>query len=305
MDLRAFELRLDRRDLRAKVADAAGERQVTVEGQPFVRVAESARPLLERLSERAGPVFALSVDAVRRIVRAASAVGAVTVVGTDYEALEDVLAPVARAAMGELRTRRPDPDGTPSEAAFWQSLYRSGGDGWELARAAPPLERWLGAYAPTGRGLVVGCGRGHEARLLARLGVETVAIDFAPEAIAEAEQLAQKEGVAVDFRVRDLFALPAEPERYDLIVEHCCFCAIEVARRDEYVRVVAELLVGGGVLAGLFYAHGRPGGPPFSVGRDELERRFEGRFEVVHMEMPRDSVANRQGQELLAIFKKR
>jgi thiopurine S-methyltransferase len=37
--------------------------------------------------------------------------------------------------------------------------------------------------------LVPGCGRGHEARLLADLGFEGIGLDFSAEAIARARQL--------------------------------------------------------------------------------------------------------------------
>jgi len=154
---------------------------------------------------------------------------------------------------------------------------------------------------------VVGSGRGHEARLLARLGAEVVAVDFAEPAVEEARALAEREAIpvgrlapgAIDFRRRDLFALGADPERYDLAVEHCCFCAIDPARRDEYVEVLAGVLVPGGELVGLFWAHGRPGGPPFSVDDAELRARFEPRFDFAHVETPRASVALRLGQERL------
>ncbi len=149
----------------------------------------------------------------------------------------------------------------PSDAKFWEQLYGAGGDGWELGRAAPPFERWFKNRRPRGRALVVGCGRGHEARLLARLGAQVTAIDFAAPAIEAARALAEREGLAIDFRRMDLFDLPSSTEKWDLIVEHTCFCAIDPARRAEYARAAWSALAPGGELVGLFYAHGRPGGP--------------------------------------------
>jgi SAM-dependent methyltransferase len=154
------------------------------------------------------------------------------------------------------------------------------------------------------RALVVGCGRGHEARLLAAAGAEVVAVDFAPLALAEARALTPPE-LAIDYRERDLFHLGEDPDRYQLVVEHCCFCAIEPARRDDYVQAVAEVLVPGGLLVGLFRNPGRPGGPPYAVDLAELEQRFGGRFEVVALTAVSDSVAERQGQEMLGVFRRR
>jgi SAM-dependent methyltransferase len=195
---------------------------------------------------------------------------------------------------------------SPSDPRFWREHYARSRQGWELGRAAPPLERWFDEDSPRGRRtLVLGCGRGHEARLLAARGATVTAVDFVGEALAEARQLAAAEGLAIDFRERDLFDLPRDPERYDLVVEHCCYCAIDPARRADYVEVVANLLIDGGELVALFWAHGRPGGPPFSVDGEEIERLFTRRFVLTEMTVPADSVERRRGQELLAIFRRR
>lgn len=306
MDLRKLEVRLDRQDVRATVADAAGERELALTGEPFARVVVAAKPLFTELSQRTGvTVYAISIDAMKRRALAAGAEGAVRLQGQEYDGLAPRIAELARVALSELRTRRPDPAGTPSDAEFWGALYRDGGDGWELGRASPPLARFFAEHPPAGRRvLVVGCGRGHEARMLASLGAEVVAIDFAPEAIAGARLRAEAEKIKVDFRERDLFKLASDPERYPIVVEHCCFCAIDPARRDEYAEVVADVLEPGGALIGLFYAHGRAGGPPFSVTRDELDKCFSRHFDILQIETPPDSVVARQGQELLAVMRK-
>jgi SAM-dependent methyltransferase len=216
-------------------------------------------------------------------------------------------------------------EATPSQPTFWEQRYESGRTGWELGRAAPPLVHHFSRHDVTGqRALVVGCGRGHEARLLAERGAAVVAVDFAPHAIAEARALtpaallagghgevAEGGGAVVpragtiDFRERDLFELGREPDRYDLVVEHCCFCAIEPGRRAEYVEVMAQVLFEHGQLVGLFRSFGKPGGPPYSIERGELEQCFAVRFDQLALTVPADSVPGRHNEELLGVFRRR
>ncbi len=305
MDLRSFKIHLPDRHVRAVGCDHRGEHPRDLDGAAFERVHEAAAPLLAALAERAGAgLRALSVDAVAGVLRLTTAAAPprpLVLAGDDFAALAGHLAPVARAVLAEVRTRGADlPGATPSDAAFWDHIYQEDAGGWELGRAAPPLVDYFTAAPPVGlRALVLGCGRGHEARLLAGLGARVTAIDLAPTAIAAARALTDP-AAAIDWQVRDLFA--PSPDRFDLIVEHCCFCAIDPARRDEYVDRVAADLAPGGALVGLFYAHGRPGGPPFRVDEAELRSRFGRRFTIAALAVAAGSVLGRHGQELLARF---
>ena len=113
-------------------------------------------------------------------------------------------------------------------------------------------------------------------------------------------------GGSVAFRLRDLFVLRNDPERYELVVEHCCFCAIDPARRGEYVDVAADVLVEGGELVGLLRTKCPQGaGPPFAVDAAEVERLFSPRFSIEHVSVPEDSIAPRLGTELLVHMKRR
>jgi SAM-dependent methyltransferase len=125
------------------------------------------------------------------------------------------------------------------------------------------------------------------------------AVDFSAEAIAAAQKLAAVEGAAIDFQLRDLFTLGDAPARYDLIVEHCCFGAVDPERRPAYARMAAAVLAPGGRFVGLFWAHGRPGGPPYSTTAAELRAHFVPPFTLHGLENPPDSVGGRIGQELL------
>jgi methyl halide transferase len=97
---------------------------------------------------------------------------------------------------------------------FWEDIDARGGDEWELGRPAPTLADFLDTTPPApGRVAVPGCGRGHDARLLAARGHDVTGFDFAPAALAAARALAARERVAVRFEDRDVFALGRECPR--------------------------------------------------------------------------------------------
>lgn len=171
-----------------------------------------------------------------------------------------------------------------SESAPWDQRYRDGSDGWELGRPAPPLERFLRADPrrplPPGRVLVPGCGRGHEAALLAALGFEAIGLDFSAEALARARQLHGAEPPRLRWLQADLFDAPAldaaglGPTCLQGVLEHTCFCAIDPARRPAYLDAVVRLLAPGGWLLALFWCHDRPGGPPWGSEATELMQQL-------------------------------
>jgi SAM-dependent methyltransferase len=158
-------------------------------------------------------------------------------------------------------------------ASNWDQRYREGSDPWELGKPAPPLEAFLRtdsrAPQPPGRVLVPGCGRGHEAALLAELGYEAIGLDFSSEAIQRAQVLHGSDRAALRWLQADLFdevvltAAGISAGSLQGVLEHTCFCAIDPAQREAYIDTVARLLAPGGWLLGLFWCHRRPDGPPW------------------------------------------
>jgi thiopurine S-methyltransferase len=128
--------------------------------------------------------------------------------------------------------------------------------------------------------LVPGCGRGHEAALLASLGFEVVGLDFSAEAVREARRLHGEQARRLTWVQADLLdaeALDAAglgSASCDGVLEHTCYCAIDPALRQAYRSTVARLLQPEGWLLGLFWCHGRPGGPPYGSNADQLVADF-------------------------------
>ena len=197
---------------------------------------------------------------------------------------------------------------TVSDAAFWQRLYDQGSDRWELGRPSPSLGAHLARRPlPRGRVAVPGCGRGHDARLLTRHGHRVFGFDFVPEVIHAARGLAERERVEVTFEDRDVFGLAkAYPCFFDGVWKYTCFCAIDPARRAEYVEVLAGILKPGGWLLACFFPMGeKPGGPPFAVSEAEVREILDARFELVEDYVPFASPEGRQGREWMVLARLR
>lgn len=192
----------------------------------------------------------------------------------------------------------------PTDANAWQTRYDSADTPWDLGEPAPALLAWLKGNPGQGRrALVPGCGRGHDALALAQAGWEVVAIDFAASAVEETRAAALRAGVALTAMKADLFTLSAdEVGTFDLWFEHTCFCAIDPEDRARYAEQAAALVRPGGQLVGIFYAHGKTGGPPYDTRPEAVRGAFAANFNLVSLDVTPHSVPRRIGQELWGEF---
>lgn len=194
-----------------------------------------------------------------------------------------------------------------SSADFWNDRYLQGDTGWDKGRASPPIARMLEHedVAPC-KVAVLGAGRGYEALALASHGFEVTAIDFAQEACKAIRAAAAAAGLPVEVLQADLFELgETHAGQFDAVLENTCFCAIDPARREAYVRVVERLLRAGGVFFGLFYAHGREGGPPFTTSEEEVRALYTPGFTLTRLARAPDSLPGRAGEELEFLFERK
>ena len=196
----------------------------------------------------------------------------------------------------------------------WENCYRAGETPWDKGAPAPPLLEWLAqpGHRLTGEVLVPGCGFGYDVRALAANGGARVCgLDFAASALTRARQFPP--AGSETYVEADLFALPPELRgRFDWVFEHTCFCAIDPARRADYVQAVAGALRPGGHLLAIFYlrpwSRGEPpppeGGPPFPTSVAELAGLFAERFDPLEEAVPTRAYAGREGRELLRVLRK-
>jgi len=192
--------------------------------------------------------------------------------------------------------------------AFWNERYETNTAGWDLGQPAPPLVSYVRSLDGEARGrlVVVGCGKGNDARFFAENGWQVVGFDFSDAAVREATALTAGKELPLRFVQQDILDPGDEHDgAFDTVVEHTCFCAIDPARRDDYVRAVHRMLKPGGRLVALFYAILPPDGPPFPVSVEEIRERFTPCFEEETLFVPEDSVERRRGCELFAVFRRR
>lgn len=194
-----------------------------------------------------------------------------------------------------------------STQAFWQSLYEKGRTGWDLGGPTPVFRRIVeeGRFQP-GRMVVLGAGRGYDARLFARHGFQVSAVDFAPAAIRELRARNNSQ-TPVAIINADIFEISSVLYGvFDYVLEYTFYCAIDPSRRPEYATLVSQLLAPGGRFIGLAFPIGeREGGPPFAVDPDELIALLEANgLALEHRETPPDSVPGRRAREELLILRK-
>ncbi len=190
---------------------------------------------------------------------------------------------------------------------FWDENYREGRAGWDLGTPTPAFEHLLAEqHLSPGRMIVLGAGRGHDARLFARHGFDVTAVDFAEEAARAMRELYDPRA-PIQILQADIFDLPHElDETFDYLLEYTCFCAIDPQRRTEYSDLVARLLKPGGIYLDLaFPLDPHEGGPPFTVSIPEILRLFGERgFYLLQRGLRADSVNPRRGREELLIWQK-
>src|SRR5262249_29778781 len=142
-------------------------------------------------------------------------------------------------------TQMPNDVNSPDK---WEADYQHGTDGWDLGGPTPVFKRLASSnrFKP-GRMIVLGAGRGHDAREFSRQGFEVTAVDFSSYAAEQMRKLANS-NAPIEILQRDIFTLPHDLDNsFDYLLEYTCFCAIDPKRRAEYADLVKRLLKPDGI----------------------------------------------------------
>jgi SAM-dependent methyltransferase len=153
---------------------------------------------------------------------------------------------------------------------------------WDIRQPADELQKAVksGSVHP-GRAVDLCCGTGTDAIYLAHHGFQVTAIDIAPTALSQALQKAQSAGVAVDWLLADVLALP-KLKPFDFIYDRGCYHVVRDQNLDAYLDALRRVSHPGTQML-LLAARRDPqqgSGSPMGVTEDELRFDFLPLFEI-------------------------
>ena len=168
------------------------------------------------------------------------------------------------------------------DATGWfEQLWSKGRAGeipvpWDTGQAHPLLAEWIGAReaaGPAQRAVVVGCGLGADAELVATRGFDTVAFDVSPSAIELARE--RHPDSPVKYEQADLFELDEQwHQAFGLVVDVYTVQALPVSLRHQATAAVADLVAPSGTLLLLMSAQDDDTdsqGPPWPLSRRDID----------------------------------
>jgi len=145
---------------------------------------------------------------------------------------------------------------------------------WDRHAPHPLLALWASQSRADGGGtaMVVGCGPGDDAELVAALGLDTVAFDVSPAAIRAARQ--RYPSSKVDYVVADLFdPPPAWRQAFDLVVEVYTVQALPWEHHPRAIEAIASFTRGRLVVVAFARPDTQPlaDTPPWPLTRAEID----------------------------------
>jgi SAM-dependent methyltransferase len=154
----------------------------------------------------------------------------------------------------------------------FDEAYRSRSAPWVIGEPQPAIVELQRAGWIRSKVLDVGCGTGEHTILLTRLGYDVLGIDFAPNAVEQAQANAAKKGVDARFEVADAMNLGDGPG-YQTIVDSALFHIFDDADRARYVSSLHAAVLPGGLVHVLALSDaGRGFGP--QVSETEIREAF-------------------------------
>ena len=132
-----------------------------------------------------------------------------------------------------------------ANADAWTQLARAGYDIYRDYFNTPAFFRMLPAVGGL-LGLDIGCGEGHNTRLLAERGARVTAIDIADVFIAHAKRVEEQAPLGINYRVASAIELPFADGAFDFATGFMSF--MDVPEADRGLQEAYRVLKPGGFL---------------------------------------------------------
>ncbi|HEY0738889.1 MAG TPA: methyltransferase domain-containing protein [Herpetosiphonaceae bacterium] len=130
-------------------------------------------------------------------------------------------------------------------AATWTMLSRAGYDVYRDYLNTPAFFAMLPPFAGL-QGLDIGCGEGHNTRLLAIRGAQMTAVDIAEVFVEQASSLEREHPLGIDYRVASAVELPFADERFDFATAFMSL--MDIPETDRVIAEAYRVLKPGGFL---------------------------------------------------------
>lgn len=149
---------------------------------------------------------------------------------------------------------------------------------WANMTANAYLKDWLNQNPQFGQGLVrkalvVGCGLGDDAELLAEKGFDVTAFDISPTAIDWCKQ--RFPDSSVNYVVADVFDLNKKWQRnFDFVFEARTIQSLPLKVREQVMAAIAQLVTEEGTLLVVTVTRDtpeEPSGPPYPLSLEEVD----------------------------------
>jgi ubiquinone/menaquinone biosynthesis C-methylase UbiE len=128
-------------------------------------------------------------------------------------------------------------------AEVWTKLARAGYDVYRDRVNTPAFLAMLPDVAGL-RGLDIGCGEGHNTRLLAQRGAAMTALDISPTFIRHARQAEREQPLGIDYQIASGAELPFRERTFDFAVAFMSL--MDMAEADRAIREAFRVIKPGG-----------------------------------------------------------
>ncbi|MEA5508304.1 class I SAM-dependent methyltransferase [Crocosphaera sp. UHCC 0190] len=177
---------------------------------------------------------------------------------------------------------------------------------WAKMSPHPTLENWLKSHDITNKkALVIGCGLGDDAEILANQSAIVTAFDIAPTAIEWCKK--RFPNSSVNYLVADLLALDSSWQNsFDLIFESKTIQALPLTIRNQVIAAIAFLIKPGGtllIMTRIRATEDIPEGPPWPVSALELSQFHQLGYEEISR-TPYHDLNNPSVEQVLIEYKR-